>query len=56
MMLPWYLSEYEWRFNHRTTRDYLSKIKKYIQKSVSMKKNSIQNAMTIYYIWRASLT
>lgn len=54
-MLPLYLSEYEWRFNHRTTRNYLSKIKKYIQKSMSMKKTSIQNAMTIYYAQRMNL-
>ena len=32
-MLPLYLSQFEWRFNHRNTKDFLSKITKYIQKS-----------------------
>ena len=32
-MLPLYYGEYEWRFNHRHTKDVLSKIKKYVRHS-----------------------
>ena len=32
-MLPLYYGEYEWRFNHRHTKDMLSKIKKYVRHS-----------------------
>lgn len=32
-MLPLYYSEYEWRFNHRHTKDLMGKISKYIQRS-----------------------
>ena len=40
-MLSLYLTEFEWRFNHRNIKDSLSKIKKYIQKSSPMSKRNI---------------
>lgn len=54
-MLPLYFSKFEWRFNHRNTKDFLSKIKKYIQKSSPMSRRNIQTALTAYYLQRTNL-
>lgn len=47
-MLPLYFSEFEWRFNHRHTKDYLGKIMKYLRKSSPMTRKSITETMNNY--------
>lgn len=46
--LPLYYSESEWRFNHRNTKDLISKIQKYVRKSSVMTKHMIQNTLNAY--------
>ena len=47
-MLPLYYSEYEWRFNHRNSKNILNKISKYIQKSVVCTRKMITGALNQY--------
>ena len=51
-MLPLYYSEYEWRFNHRNSKDILDKISKYIQKSSVCTRKMITNALNLYALKR----
>lgn len=51
-MMPLYLSEYEWRFNHRHTKDDLSKISAYIQSSSVTTREMNTYALNSYEIQR----
>lgn len=51
-MLPLYYSEYEWRFNHKNSKEILSKISKYIQKSSVCTRKMITNALNQYALKR----
>ena len=43
-MIPLYFSEFEWRFNHRHTKDFMGKICKYIRNSTIMTRKDIVTA------------
>lgn len=51
-MLPLYFAEYEWRFNHRNTKNILDKVTKYIRSSFIARKKDIQAAMDVYALQR----
>lgn len=51
-LIPLYLSEYEWRFNHRNTRDFLSKISHYLQESTIMTQVMIKDSLDKYALER----
>lgn len=50
--LPLYFSEFEYRFNHRRTKDFLPKIVHYIQKARVMTKNMIKATLDKYALER----
>lgn len=52
--LPLYFAEYEYRFNHRHTKDFLTKVKHYIQKSYVMTKKMIKESLNQYQLARAT--
>ena len=47
-MLPLYISEYEWRFNHRKCTNVMKEIKYCIQSSTIATKHMIKDAINIY--------
>ena len=47
-MIPLYFSEYEWRYNHRNTKNILLKISHYLQLSNVTTKRMIINSMDAY--------
>lgn len=51
-MLPLYFSEFEWRFNHRSTKGILAKIGHYIQSSAIVTKKMITASMSAYAVDR----
>lgn len=55
-MLPLYFSEFEWRFNHRHTTDFITKIMHYIQFSFVMTRKSITAAMDAYALKRGVIS
>lgn len=55
-VLPLYFSEFEWRFNHCHTADFITKIKHYIQSSFVMTRKSITVAMDLYAIKRGVIS
>ncbi|MDM8292073.1 transposase [Faecalicoccus pleomorphus] len=47
-MLPLYYAEYEWRFNHRKSRNILEKIRTYICQSSIATRKMIRTSMDLY--------
>lgn len=54
-MLPLYFSEYEWRFNHRDTKDILPKMMHYLQLSNITTRKMIKDSMDVYAIHRGAI-
>ena len=48
MMLPLYISEYEWKFNHHKYTNVMKEIKHCIQSSTIATKHMIKDAINIY--------
>lgn len=51
-MIPLYFSEFEWRFNHRHTRDMLDKVSQYIRNSSVITKKNITRSINAYSVQR----
>ena len=51
-MLPLYFSEFEWRHNHRNTKDFLARIKEYVALSEVQTKKMIAEKMDRYLLER----
>lgn len=47
-LIPLYFSEFEWRFNHRHTKDIIKKMCVYIQQSCIMTKQMIKKSLDTY--------
>lgn len=47
-MMPLYFSEFEWRYNHKHSKDFLCKISNYIRSSYITTRKMITNSMDLY--------